>query len=54
MAFIALPGKGGSQANALQTVPSIGKNCEEFCRKKEKNRFSGKKQDQDKHASFFL
>ena len=30
------------QTNALKTVPLIGKNCEEFYSKKEKNRFSDK------------
>ena len=38
------------QANALKTVSSNGKNCEEFYSKKEKNRFL----DRNKHAFFFL
>ena len=53
--FIALLGKGGSQqANVLKTGPPIGKNCEEFYRQKEKNRFSDSNQDWDKHAFSFL
>ena len=51
---MALPGKGGSQqANALKTVPPLGKNCK-FNSKMEKNRFSDGNQDWDKHAFFFL
>ena len=42
------------QANALKTVPSIGKNCREFFSKKEKNRFSYKNQDWGRHAFFFI
>ena len=40
--FIALPGKGGSeQANALKTVPLLGKNFEEFYSKKKKKKKTG-------------
>lgn len=42
------------QANALKTVPSIGKKYEDFYSKKEKNRFSDRNQDGDRHAFFFL
>ena len=53
--FIALPGKGGpQQAYAFKTVPPIGKNCEEFYSRKEKNRFSDRNQHWDKHAFVFL
>ena len=44
---------GPQQTNVLKTVPLIGKNCEEFYSKREKNRFSDGSQDWDKHA-FFL
>ena len=53
--FIALPGKGRSQqANALKTVPLFRKNRKEFYSKREKNRFSDRNQDWNKHAFFFL
>ena len=53
--FIALPGKGGSgQADALKTMPPMAKDREGFYGKKEKDRFSDRNQDWDKHAFFFL
>ena len=46
--------EGAHQSNAFKTVPPIVKNCQEFYSKKEKNRFSERNQDWDKHAFFFL
>ena len=42
------------KADALKSVPSTGKKCEEFYSEKEKNMFSNRNQDWDKHTFFFL
>ena len=57
--FIALPGKGGpQQAKCLKDCarlpPALRKNGKEFYSKMEKNRFSERNQDRDKHAFFVL
>ena len=49
--------EGSQQAHALKTVPpprAIRNNSESFYSKKEKNRFSDRNLDWDKHAFFFL
>ena len=43
-----------AQANALKTVPLIGKNYREFYNKKEKNRCSVRNQNWGRHAVLFL